>query len=66
MSNEPDAAARAQRDADSRRWLEQLRPGHPRHDQTVAALHDVLLRAATHELSRRRSQLGSVAGPEFG
>jgi RNA polymerase sigma-70 factor (ECF subfamily) len=67
VSNEPDAAAaRAKRDADSRRWLEQLRPGHPRHDQTVAALHDVLLRAATHELSRRRSQLGSVAGPEFG
>ncbi|MFZ0386125.1 MAG: RNA polymerase sigma factor [Solirubrobacteraceae bacterium] len=66
MSNEPDAAARAKRDADSRRWLEQLRPGHPRHDQTVAALHDLLLRAATHELSRRRSQLGSVAGPEFG
>jgi RNA polymerase sigma-70 factor (ECF subfamily) len=66
VSNEPDAAARAKRDADSRRWLEQLRPGHPRHDQTVAALHDLLLRAATHELSRRRSQLGSVVGPEFG
>ena len=65
VSNEPDAAARAKRDADSRRWLEQLRPGHPRHDQTVAALHDVLLRAASHELSRRRSQLGWVAGPEF-
>ena len=65
MSNEPDAAARA----NARRRLapvaRRLRPGHPRHDQTVAALHDVLLRAASHELSRRRSQLGSVAGPEF-
>ena len=31
----------------------------------MARLHEVLLRVALHELSRRRSQLGSVAGPEF-
>ena len=52
-------------DGDSRRWVEQLRLGHPRHDQTVGSLHDVLRRVALFELSRRRHQLRSVTGPEF-
>ena len=61
------AGHRTQRtlDAESRRWVEQLRAGHPRHHQTVARLHDVLQRVAVHELSRRRHQLGSIRGPEF-
>ena len=42
--------------------MEQLRPGHPRHEQAVGKLHDVLQRAALHELHRRRGQL---SGPEF-
>ena len=46
-------------------WVEQLQPGHPRRDQTLAKLHEVLLRVAFYELSRRRSQLGSIRGPEF-
>jgi RNA polymerase sigma-70 factor (ECF subfamily) len=49
----------------SRRWLEQLHPDHPRHPQAVAGLHDVLRRAALHELHRRRTQLPALAGPEF-
>ena len=49
----------------SRRWVEQLHPGYPRHDQAVATLHDVLRRAAHHEL-RRRGALGPpLAGPEL-
>lgn len=56
---------RAELDADSRRWVDQLRAGHPRRDQTVGRLHDVLRRVAFHELARRRHQLGSVTGPEF-
>jgi RNA polymerase sigma-70 factor (ECF subfamily) len=52
-------------DADSRKWVEQLRVGHPRREETVRALHDVLRRVAWHELSRRRHQLRSVGGPEF-
>jgi RNA polymerase sigma-70 factor, ECF subfamily len=52
-------------DPASRRWLEQLRPGHPRREAAVAALHDVLLRAARHELGRRRGQLGAIGGPEL-
>jgi RNA polymerase sigma-70 factor, ECF subfamily len=52
-------------DRASRRWTEQLRPGHPRRDATVAELRAILLRIAYHELARRRAQLGSVSGPEF-
>jgi RNA polymerase sigma-70 factor, ECF subfamily len=52
-------------DPESRRWVEQLTPGHPRHHQTVARLHGVLRRVAVHELSRRRSQLRWMRGPEF-
>jgi RNA polymerase sigma-70 factor (ECF subfamily) len=65
VNSEPSAAARAQRDADSSRWVEQLRHGHPRRDEAIAQVREVLLRVAVHELSRRRAQLGSVAGPEF-
>ena len=52
-------------DRESEQWVEQLRPGHPRREQTVATLHEALLRVAFHELSRRRGQLGSIRGPEF-
>jgi RNA polymerase sigma-70 factor (ECF subfamily) len=52
-------------DEASRRWVAQLQPGHPRREPAVAALHDILRRAARHELGRRRGQLGGVAGPEF-
>jgi RNA polymerase sigma-70 factor (ECF subfamily) len=65
----PSAAATDQRraplDASSRRWVEQLRPGHARHAPAVAKLHEVLQRAALHELHRRRGQLTSLSGPEF-
>jgi len=59
------AEPRAPMDAASRRWVEQLSPGHPRHDEAVAKLHEALRRAARHELTRRRGQLGSLSGPEF-
>jgi RNA polymerase sigma-70 factor (ECF subfamily) len=49
----------------SRRWVAQLHPDHPSHAQAVATLHDVLRRAALHELYRRRPQLPALAGPEL-
>jgi len=52
-------------DRESEQWVEHLRPGHPRRDQTVATLRGMLLRVALSELSRRRSQLGAIRGPEF-
>jgi RNA polymerase sigma-70 factor, ECF subfamily len=45
----------------SRRWVEHLGRDHPRHAQAVAQLHEVLQRAARHELRRR----GRLQGPEF-
>jgi RNA polymerase sigma-70 factor (ECF subfamily) len=55
----------AELDGASRQWLAQLRVEHPRHDETVRSLYDVLRRIALSELSRRRHQLWSVTGPEF-
>jgi RNA polymerase sigma-70 factor (ECF subfamily) len=52
-------------DRESAQWLEQLRAGHPRREQSVASLHELLLRVASYELSRRRAQLGSIRGPEL-
>jgi RNA polymerase sigma-70 factor, ECF subfamily len=52
-------------DPASRRWIEQLRPGHWRHQEALARLQEILHRVAIHELTRRRGQLGAVAGPEF-
>jgi RNA polymerase sigma-70 factor, ECF subfamily len=49
----------------SRRWVEQLHADHPRHEQAVARLHDVLRRAALHELHRRRTHLPALAGAEL-
>ena len=45
--------------------MEQLRPEHPRHDEAVAKLRELLVRVAFHELARRRTQLGSIVGPEL-
>jgi RNA polymerase sigma-70 factor (ECF subfamily) len=52
-------------DAASRRWVEHLHRDHPRHDHAAARLHDVLQRAAHHELHRRRGQLAGLSGPEL-
>ena len=42
-----------------------MREGHPRREETIGTLHEVLLRVAVAELGRRRRQLRSIAGPEF-
>jgi RNA polymerase sigma-70 factor (ECF subfamily) len=52
-------------DPESQRWVERLRPGHPRSEPTVRRLHQLLRRVAIHELSRRRGQLPGLGGPEF-
>jgi RNA polymerase sigma-70 factor, ECF subfamily len=52
-------------DRASRRWVEQLHPDHPRYPHAAAELHDVLRRAAVHELNRRRGQLQALSGPEL-
>jgi RNA polymerase sigma-70 factor, ECF subfamily len=65
MSTEPSETGRVTHDAESRLWVEQLRSGHPRHEEAVGRLHGVLVGVAFDELSRRRGQLGSIAGREY-
>jgi RNA polymerase sigma-70 factor (ECF subfamily) len=62
-----DAADRRLAGAESAsdRWVEQLHPDHPRHEQAVTKLHELLRRAALHELHRRRHRPPGLAGPEF-
>jgi RNA polymerase sigma-70 factor (ECF subfamily) len=50
---------------DSQAWLSALRSPGPEHDEAVAALHELLLRAARFEVSRRRAALSHVRGEEL-
>jgi RNA polymerase sigma-70 factor (ECF subfamily) len=50
---------------DSIVWLTALRSTGPRHDAAVARLHELLLRAARFEVSRRRAALAHVRGEEL-
>jgi RNA polymerase sigma-70 factor (ECF subfamily) len=59
-SSEPDLAQ-----ADSRAWLSALRRPGPERDQAVARLHELLVRAARFEVSRRRATLSHVRGEEL-
>ena len=43
-------------------WLDALAPGAAARDQAVEALHELLMRAARHEVSRRRASLSHVRG----
>jgi RNA polymerase sigma-70 factor (ECF subfamily) len=52
--------------SDSQAWLDALRSSGPTHDQAVEALHELLMRAARHEVSRRRASLAYVRGEELG
>ena len=65
MSSIVSAPRRPGSEDPTRQWVEQLRPGHPRRDRTVAELHAVLLRVAFHELSRRLGHVRAISGPEF-
>ena len=50
---------------DSRAWLSALRLPGAERDQAVADLHEILLRAARFEVSRRRAALSYVRGEEL-
>jgi RNA polymerase sigma-70 factor, ECF subfamily len=56
-------ADRAQ--ADSREWLNALRASGPERDAAVGRLHELLLRAARFEVSRRRAALSHVRGEDL-
>ncbi len=52
-------------DADSRDWLSRLRGDGAVHEDAVAELHALLLRAARFEVARRRPSLPHVRGDEL-
>jgi RNA polymerase sigma-70 factor (ECF subfamily) len=49
-------------DAESRRWLDALAASGYAHDEAVGRLHELLLRAARFEVSRRRLALPHLRG----
>ena len=51
--------------AETDAWLAALRGEGREHDEAVARLHEVLLRAARFELGRRRAALSFVRGEEL-
>ncbi len=52
-------------DQDSAAWLLALRASGPRHEQAVQSLHQLLLRAARFEMSRRRGSLSHLPYAEI-
>ena len=63
-SARPLAAAPAL-DPESREWLRSLRAQGPEHDDAVARLHELLLRAARFECARRRPTLPHLRGNDL-
>jgi RNA polymerase sigma-70 factor, ECF subfamily len=51
--------------AQSAAWLSALRSEGPQRDRAIAKLHDLLLRACSFELGRRRAALSHVRGEEL-
>lgn len=46
-------------DAESREWLDGLSGSGPRHEEAVERLHELLVRAARFEITRRRRELAN-------
>jgi RNA polymerase sigma-70 factor, ECF subfamily len=61
----PPAAPTTDLDAESREWLQSLRPKSPTRDDAIARLHGLLLRAARFEVARRRPTLPHLRGDEL-
>jgi RNA polymerase sigma-70 factor, ECF subfamily len=59
-ASEPERAQ-----SDSRAWLRALRSEGAERDEAVTRLHELLLRAARFEVSRRRAALAHVRGEEL-
>lgn len=56
--------SRAELDEVSASWLRRMQASGPEHDECICQLHDLLLRVARYEVSRRAGTL-QLAGPEL-
>jgi RNA polymerase sigma-70 factor (ECF subfamily) len=52
-------------DDQSRAWIADLKDSGQRHDEAVARLHELLIRAARFEVNRRRVTLPHLRGNDF-
>jgi RNA polymerase sigma-70 factor (ECF subfamily) len=52
-------------DQESRAWLERLRAADAQRQTAIGELHELLLRAATFEVRRRRSRLPQLGGGDL-
>jgi RNA polymerase sigma-70 factor, ECF subfamily len=52
-------------DQESQAWIDQLRPTSPQRDAAIGALHAHLLKAARHEVARRRASFPHLRGDDF-
>ena len=52
-------------DEESLSWLERLRSGGPQREAAIAALHELLTRAATFEVNRRRGAFPQLRGGDL-
>ena len=52
-------------DSESAEWLAALKATGPEHDEAVARLHELLLKAARYEVARRRATLPHLRGDDF-
>ena len=64
-STRPAATGAPTPDAESSRWLAELRASGPVHDDAVGRLHTLLLRAARFEVARRRPMLPHLRGDDL-
>jgi RNA polymerase sigma-70 factor, ECF subfamily len=65
MSSASATSAPVSSTSDSDAWLSALRANGPVYDQAVEFLHELLLRGARFEVSRRRAALSHVRGDEL-
>ena len=52
-------------DLESQTWIDRLRPQSPQRDAAIVALHAHLLKAARHEVARRRASFPHLRGDDF-
>lgn len=55
----------ARLDSESQDWIDRLSPQSPQRDSAVAALHALLLKAARHEVGRRRAAFPHLRGNDY-
>ena len=61
----PSGAVASAHDSESAAWIAALQATGPEHDEAVARLHELLLRAARFEVGRRRATLPHLRGDDF-